>query len=307
MRALVTGSNGFVGRHLVAHLETHGDDVIALDEADGHRVDVTSASAVRRHFRATRPEVVYHLAALSHIGSSWNAPNRVLRVNVEGTANVLRASREFDVQRVVVIGSADEYGRVAEVDLPLDEDAPLQPITPYGASKVAAEFVALQAFLGTGLPVVRVRAFNHTGPGQDGRFVVASIARNVATAERDGDGEIRLGNLEAVRDFSDVRDVVAAYRLLAERAEPGAVYNVCSGRGLAVGEIAAAMLALAGRELKIVIDPALVRPVDVPRLVGNNSRLRAATGWQPRWTFEATAAAVLDDWRARIASGTDAQ
>jgi GDP-4-dehydro-6-deoxy-D-mannose reductase len=300
MRALVTGSHGFVGRHLVAHLRAEGDEVDELDTTAHDRVDVTSAAAVRKRLKAVRPDAVYHLAALSHIGSSWQAPNKVLRVNVEGTLNVLRAAADAAVSRVLVVGSADEYGRVDPGDLPLTEDAPLRPMTPYGASKVAAEFVALQAFLGTGTPVVRVRAFNHTGPGQDERFVVSAIGRHVALAERDGEGEIRLGSLESVRDFTDVRDVVRAYRMLVTNGTVGEVYNVCSGTGRSVAEVADHMLALAGRDLKLVIDPALVRPIEVPRLIGSNARVRAATGWAPTISFDDTLRDVLADWRARL-------
>ncbi|MEY2473430.1 MAG: GDP-4-dehydro-6-deoxy-D-mannose reductase, partial [Actinomycetota bacterium] len=289
-----------VGGHLITHLAESGDEIALLDSSGTDRVDITSASAVRKRIRAERPDAIYHLAALSHIGSSWGAPNKVFRVNAEGTLNVLRAASNANVDRVLVVGSADQYGRVAPEQLPITEDAPLQPMTPYGASKVAAEFVALQAFLGTGLPVVRVRAFNHTGPGQADRFVVSSIARHIAQAERDDEGELRLGSLDPIRDFTDVRDVVRAYRLLIERGVAGEVYNVCSGVGHSIADVADRMLALSERSMKLVVDPSLVRPVEVPALVGNNSRLRAATGWSPIFAFDDTLRALLDDWRARL-------
>jgi len=301
VRALITGSSGFVGHHLAAHLREHGDEVAGLDETDVDRVDITSAGGVRKRMRSVKPDVVYHLAALSHIGASWMAPNRVLRVNSEGTLNVLRAAGEVGAQRVIVVGSADEYGRVDPDALPISESAPLRPITPYGASKASAEILALQSYLGSGVPVIRVRAFNHTGPGQADRFVVAAIARHIARAERDGSGEIRLGNLDPIRDFSDVRDVVRAYRLLAEAGEVGEVYNVCSGVGRTINDVAERMVALSQRSLKLLVDPALVRPVDVPALVGDNTALRAATGWKPEHEFDDTLRDVLDDWRARVA------
>ncbi len=295
MKAVVTGSSGFVGRELVAHLEAAGDEVVGLDRAAG--ADVTDAGALRDLLARHRPHAVYHLAAISHIGGSWSAAAQVFRVNAEGTLNVLVAARDAGVERVLVVGSADEYGVVNDGDLPLTEEAPLRPVTPYGASKVAAEYLGLQSFLGDGLPVIRVRSFNHTGPSQPEHFLVPALARRIATAEREGRKEASVGSLEPVRDFLDVADVVAAYRLLVERGSPGEVYNVCSGVGRRVADIAEALLAMARHAIELVPDPALVRPVDVPRLVGDNTRLRTATGWSATIPFEDTLAAILTRWR----------
>jgi GDP-4-dehydro-6-deoxy-D-mannose reductase len=296
VKALVTGAGGFVGQALVAHLEAAGDVVVGLDRAAGP--DITDGSAVREIVAEHRPDVLYHLAAVTHIGASWDAPLEVFRINAEGTLNVLSACAAAGVDRVLVIGSADEYGAVRPEDLPLSEDAPLRPLTPYGASKVAAEYLALQAFLGERLPVIRVRAFNHTGPAQSDRFMIPGLARRIAAAEREGRKEIPVGSLDPVRDFTNVADVVAAYRLLVERGEPGEVYNVCSGVGRRVADVAEHLLGLARHAIELVPDPALVRPVEVPRLVGDNTRLREATGWQPAISFEDTLAAILDRWRA---------
>lgn len=295
MRALVTGSTGFVGQHLMAHLRAAGDDVTGV-HAD---VDVTELDAVLDTVKAARPEAVYHLAAISHIGDSWDAPAHVFRVNAEGTLNVLRACAVCDVGRVLVVGSADEYGIVEHEWLPLTEDAPLRPATPYAASKVAAEFLALQAFLGDGLPTIRVRSFNHTGPGQADRFVVPALARRIVETRSTGERSLPVGALEPVRDFTDVRDVARAYRLLIEQGEPGAVYNVCSGVGVSVADMVERMLAIAGAELDVEIDPELARPIEIPRLVGDNSRLRAATGWQPEIPLDQTLADVLTDLASR--------
>jgi GDP-4-dehydro-6-deoxy-D-mannose reductase len=296
VKALVTGAGGFVGQALVAHLEAAGDMVVGLDRAAGP--DITDGAAVREVVAGHRPDVLYHLAAVTHIGASWDAPLEVFRINAEGTLNVLSACAAAGVDRVLVIGSADEYGAVRPEDLPLSEDAPLRPLTPYGASKVAAEYLALQAFLGERLPVIRVRAFNHTGPAQSDRFMIPGLARRIAAAEREGRKEIPVGSLDPVRDFTNVADVVAAYRLLVERGEPGEVYNVCSGVGRRVADVAEHLLGLARHAIELVPDPALVRPVEVPRLVGDNTRLREATGWQPAISFEDTLAAILDRWRA---------
>jgi GDP-4-dehydro-6-deoxy-D-mannose reductase len=297
VKAVVTGAAGFVGRHLVAHLEACGDEVTPLDRHGDGAVDVTDADAVRAAVTAAQPDVVFHLAAASHVGDSWSTPGLVLRVNTEGTLHVLRACSEVAAERVVVVGSADVYGAVAESELPLTEDTPSRPLTPYGASKAAADLLALQAFLGDGLATVRVRAFNHTGPGQDERFLVPALAARIARAERAGSSEVALGALEPVRDLSDVRDVVQAYRLLATRGEPGEAYNVCSGRGVSVAEVAERLVQLSESNLRIRIDPALVRPVDVPRLIGDPSRLRAATGWAPVIPLERTLADVLAEAR----------
>ena len=192
-----------------------------------------------------------------------------------------------------MIGSAEEYGLVAPEDLPLREDAPLRPVSPYAASKIAASYLALQAWLGGGLETIRVRAFNHTGPGQSADFLIAALAHRIAAAERDGTDEIPIGSVEPVRDLNDVRDIVRAYRLLAEHGEPGEVYNACSGRGVSVADMAAELLSHARRELRLVQDPDLVRPVDIPRLVGDPTKIHTATGWQPEYALHQTLGDVL--------------
>jgi len=298
VKALVTGAHGFVGRHLVAHLRAEGDDVAVLDHEGEQPVDVTDGPSVTKMVGERRPDVVYHLAAVSHVGQSWDAPERVWRVNAEGTLHVLRACVETGVARVLVVGSADEYGAVDEGALPLAEDAPLRPLTPYGVSKVAADFLALQAFLGSGLATLRVRSFNHTGPGQAPRFLVPGLAARVAAAEREGRDEVAVGALDPVRDLLDVRDVVRAYRLLVERGEAGEAYNVCRGRGVSVADVAGQLLASAQRPLRLAVDPDLVRPVEVPRLVGDPTKLRGAIGWEPQIPLEDTLADVLADARA---------
>jgi GDP-4-dehydro-6-deoxy-D-mannose reductase len=299
MKALITGGSGFVGKYLSLACLAEGDDVVSTDRSGSDALDITERDAVHDAFARHRPEVVYHLAALSHVGESWNDPSRVLRVNVEGTANVLDAARAAEIPRVVVIGSAEEYGRVEERDLPLREDAPLRPSTPYGVSKIAASFLALQSHLAYGYDVVRVRAFSHTGPGQSDRFLIPALAQRIAQAERDGADEIRVGSLDPVRDISDVRDVVRAYRLLALHGHAGAVYNVCSGSGVSVREITERLVAASTRPLRVTVDQALVRPVEVPRLVGEASLLRADTGWSPVYSLDETLGAVLADARTR--------
>lgn len=299
MRAVVTGARGFVGPFLVAHLEECGDAVVGLDRLGPDAIDILDADALRERFIRAHPDVVYHLAALSHVGESWDDPASTFRVNAEGTLQVLTAAAQAGRPRVIVVGTAEEYGTIRPDEVPVSEDLALRPVTPYGAAKASAEMLALQAHLGGGLDTVRVRAFNHTGPGQSPRFLVPALAQRVVEAERDGDGYVAIGNTDPVRDVTDVRDVVRAYRLLAEHGTAGEVYNVCSGTGTSVGAIADALLAQAVRPLTLRPDPALARPVDVPRLVGDNRRLRDATGWAPRIPLSTTLGDVLTAARAR--------
>jgi GDP-4-dehydro-6-deoxy-D-mannose reductase len=299
VRALVTGASGFVGRHLVHHLEGAGDDV-----APFAGVDVTDGAATREAIAAAGPEVVYHLAAQASVGASWSDPAASFRVNAEGTLHVLEACRAAGVDRVLVVSSAEVYGTVGAE--PVREDAPLRPVSPYAASKVAAEYLGLQAHLGTGLGVVRVRPFNHTGPGQGDRFVVPAIARRVVEAERSGSDHVTAGNLDPERDFTDVRDVVAAYRLAVVHGEPGEVYNVCSGAAVTVRALVDALLAHAAVALRVEVDPALVRPADIPRLVGDPGRFAAATGWSPTRPIADTMGEMVAWWRAELDGGRPA-
>jgi GDP-4-dehydro-6-deoxy-D-mannose reductase len=298
VRAAVTGARGFVGRHLTAHLSDAGDDVLALDVDSATPVDVTDLAAMARTLGAIRPDALYHLAARSHVGESWDDVDGVRRVNVGGTANVLRACRDAGVARVLVVGSAEEYG-VVDSDAPIGEDTPLRPASPYARSKADAEALALAAHRDGGLGVVCVRAFNHTGPGQATKFLVPALASRIVAVERSGGRDVAIGNLDPVRDYTDVRDVVRAYRLLALLGEAGAVYNVCSGVGVSVSVIAGALLALAERPMRVVVDPDLVRATDVPILVGDPARLMATTGWSASIPLAQTVADVMADVRSR--------
>lgn len=298
MRALVTGARGFVGSWLTAHLVESGDDVVAID----HEVDITDAEAVRVAMVEAAPDVVYHLAALTNVGRSWTDPGEVLRVNAMGTLYVLEAARGCaHLPRVLVTSSAEVYGAVPPESLPVTEEAPLAPVTPYAAAKVAAEYLGVQAHLAYGLPVVRTRPFNHVGPGQSAAFVVSALAERIVDARRRDATSIMVGNLTARRDLTDVRDVVRAYRLLAERGVPGEVYNVCSGRDISIAEVAARLQALAGTDLRLELDPSLARPVDVPVVRGDPTKLHEATGWAPTFSLDRTLLDVLNQWSDRAA------
>jgi GDP-4-dehydro-6-deoxy-D-mannose reductase len=244
-----------------------------------------------------RPDAVYHLAAMTHVGDSWDDPSQVLRVNVLGTAEILAAARSLAAPaRVLVVSSAEVYGVVTAEQLPLDEHTPTSPASPYAASKLAAEAVALQAWRGYSQPVTVVRPFNHIGPGQSPNFFVPALAKRIVEARRAGAGSLPVGTLSTRRDFTDVRDVVRAYRMLMESGEPGGVYNVCSGRDVSMAEVAQDLLRLAGAALELVTDPTLVRPVDVPVLRGDAGRVHRATGWEPVIPLATTLADVLASW-----------
>ena len=296
MRVLATGSNGFVAQWLLRYLESQGDQVVG----GGAEVDVTDATALTAAITAAAPDAICHLAAQSSVGASWADRAATYQVNTLGALHVVEAALACNrPPRVLLISSAEVYGHVRPEDLPLGEDRPFAPVSPYAASKAAAELIGLQAWLGAGLEVVRARPFNHTGPGQRPDFVVPALAKQVAEAAASGSRVLETGNLEARRDITDVRDVVRAYRELMERGTPGEVYNVCRGEAVSIAEVARLLLTLAGLDLEVTVDPARVRPVDVPELRGDPSRLRAATGWVPAIPLEDTLADVLAFWLDR--------
>ena len=303
VKAFVTGASGFVGRHLVAHLRDCGDEVVPTDRSDGGP-DLLDADGFATLFAEVRPDVVYHLAGQADVAASWLSPIETMRVNVEGTHNILEVARTFGIAKVLTVSSADIYGVVAPEELPIVESAPLRPVSPYAASKAAADLVALQAHLGHGQNVVRARAFNHLGPGQSKSFVGAGFAARIAAAERSGDDELQTGDLTPRRDFTDVRDVVRAYRLLATEGRPGVAYNICSGTSVSIGELAGLLLGLTDARMHLVEDPDLLRPVELPELRGDASLLRRHTGWAPSISLDETLSDVLEDWRLRL---TEAQ
>ncbi len=298
MKIAVTGADGFAGRHLCALLRERGDQPVALlgpgreahpAAASGTPVDVTDAAAVQTALSDSALDAVIHLAGFSSVGKSHEEPGAAFAVNAVGTVNVLRAARG---KRVLVIGSGEMYGAVPP-GTRAAEDHPLRPLSPYAASKVAAEVAALQFHRSYAADVVCARPFNHLGVGQDPAFVVPAFAAQIAEIRR-GRAEplVRVGNLEPVRDFSHVRDVVEAYRLLVEKGRAGEAYNVCSGLGQSIRVLLDELISLAGVQARVEVDPARVRPVELPSLVGNPSKL-LALGWQPRHTARDALAEVL--------------
>jgi GDP-4-dehydro-6-deoxy-D-mannose reductase len=308
---LITGASGFAGRHLAAACAAAGDEAIGISRSgarpvagvEGRACDLLDPAAARAAIAAVRPAVVYHLAARAHVGHSWRDPGGTLHDNLVMTLNVLEAMRaEAPGATVLAVASSEVYGPPER--LPVDETAALRPQNPYAVSKASCDLLAAFYADAHGLRVIRARAFNHAGPGQEPTYAIASFARQVAGALEAGDDPVRIvtGNPETRRDYTDVRDVVRAYRLLAERAEPG-VYNVCSGRSASATELVAALAAAAGVDIEHEVDPALMRRHEVVELRGSFEALRAATGWEPQIPLEATLADTLAWWRQELRAG----
>jgi GDP-4-dehydro-6-deoxy-D-mannose reductase len=314
VRVLITGIAGFVGSHLVDFLQRLPDapDIHGLIKPRGTlpelpssvalwEADLEDAPSVVRARDAAAPDRIVHLAAQSSPQLSWADPSGTYRTNVIGLLNVLEAVRKRGLSpRTLVVGSAEEYGLPDARDLPLREDAPLKPQSPYASSKVAQGFLALQYALAYRLPIIRTRTFHHTGSRRGEAFAESSFARQIAEIEAGlRPPVVHVGNLDAVRDFTDVRDVLRAYWLLMERGQPGEVYNVCSGRGLRIGDLLDLLIRLSGREIEVRVDPQKVRKAEIPEVIGDRSRITAATGWEPDVPLERTLGFLLDGWRAR--------
>ena len=297
MRVLVTGANGFVGRHLCAHLRDAGDAVIEArgPDAEGASIDLTSAASVREAVEAARPEAVIHLAGFSSVAKSHQDPGGAFAVNALGAVHLLTALRDTAPRaRLLLIGSAEMYGAIP-AGVRATEDFPLRPLSPYAASKVAAEVAGLQFHRSAKMEVIAVRPFNHIGSGQAPHFVVPSFARQIAEI-RSGRAPavLRAGDLTPVRDFSHVDDVVEAYALLVRRGVPGESYNVCSGEGRTIRSLLDEMLEIAGVEAHVEVDPAKLRPAEIPSLVGDPAKLRRL-GWSPSRTVGDALRESLDE------------
>jgi GDP-4-dehydro-6-deoxy-D-mannose reductase len=301
MRVAVTGADGFVGRHLCAQLAARGDEVLAMSgpaPGSASGIDVLDGAALRATLAPFRPEALVHLAGISSVARSHEAPLEAFQVNALGTVNVCAAMKAVAPQaRVLLVGSGEMYGALA-AGVRAREDFPLVPSSPYAAAKVAAEVAALQFQRAYGLGVIAARPFNHIGRGQAPAFAVPSFARQLEVIRVQGRaGVLSVGNLEPVRDFSHVLDVVAGYRLLLERGVPGEAYNVCSGVGRTMRSVVEEMIAASGADARIEVDLARVRPVEISSLVGDPSKLRAL-GWESRHSVREALEDALDEARA---------
>lgn len=316
MRALITGAGGFVGGHLCAYLLAHTDWELTGTvypqpvEAEPQprlrlkHADLRDPEGVRTLVGEVQPDYIFHLAAQSFVPTSFADPWDTLENNIRAELNLLEAVCRSDRQvRVLVIGSNEEYGAPRPGELPQTEESPLRPNSPYAVSKVAQDFLGLQYHLAYGLAVVRVRPFNHTGPRQSPRFVVPAFASQIARIEAGlQEAVVKVGNLDAARDFTDVRDIVRAYHLAVTQGEPGEVYNLASGRPQPVRGLLETLLSYSEVEMRVERDPERYRPVDVPVVYGSAEKFRWQTGWEPRIPFEQTLRDTLDYWRGQVAA-----
>jgi GDP-4-dehydro-6-deoxy-D-mannose reductase len=317
MRALVTGISGFVGGHLTEHLVAEGDIVVGLSasgrwpaelahlkqQARIEQFDLVQDDVARLAdiVRRKQPEVIYHLAAQSNPQGSIADPRGTWTPNFWGSFNLLEAVKSSgQTPRVVLVSSGVCYGNPPPELIPVREDCPLRPNNPYAASKAAVDLLAIQHYLTSGTSAVIVRPFNHAGPRQSPRYVLAALAVQVAQVESGRSTRLEVGNLDVIRDFTDVRDVVRGYRLLAQAGQPGEVYNLGSGSGTKIADALEHLQSLAKIPIEVHIDPAKVRPVDQPMLIADASKLRTAVGWEPRYSIQSTLTDMLESARKSL-------
>ena len=314
MRALITGIAGFVGAHLAEAIRAETDwevwgvvigSVERASAISGARIltaDLREPEQARVLVEAARPDWVFHLAAQAYVPQSWADPWDTYQTNIRSQLNLLDSLGQLGPNaRVLVVSSNEVYGYARAEDLPLGENAPLRPNSPYAVSKLAQDFMGLQYFLDRKMPIIRVRPFNHIGPRQNERFVAPSFAKQIVEIERGRRKPVlRLGNMTAQRDFTDVRDMVRAYILAIQKGEPGDVYNIGSGRARSVREMLDIMLANTPIKIAEETDLAKFRPSDTPISYADPSKFKRQTGWEPRLSFEQTCVDILNDWRARI-------
>ena len=314
MRILITGVGGFVGGHLLQHIlettpeaEVHGTILPGTRQPNNpmlqcHAIDLKQADIVYQLIRAVRPDHIYHLAAQASPRASFDAPWETLENNILSQLNIIKACISAGIApRILIISSAEIYGPVQPDQLPITEDSPLRPTSPYGVSKVAQDMLGLQYHLSHDLPIIRVRPFNHIGPGQSRGFVAIDFAIQIARIEVGQQAPImEVGNLSAQRDFTDVRDVVRAYGMLLDKGLPGEVYNVASNQSYSIQMLLDTLRGYSNTAIEVHTDPARMLPVDVPIIRGDFSRLQQTTGWKPTIPFERTLQDVLNDCRQRV-------
>jgi GDP-4-dehydro-6-deoxy-D-mannose reductase len=308
---LITGITGFAGGHLAQILLDRGDSLVGVARHTqtglGHlrqavtliSADLSDPAAVTSLLNDIRPEAIYHLAGQAFVPTAWADPWGTLENNIRPQLNILQAMiRQNSPARLLIVASNQVYGEVEAGQLPIDEDTPLRPNNPYGVSKVAQDMLALQYHLSHGLDVLRVRAFNHIGPRQNPVFVAASFARQIAQIEAGIiEPSIRVGNLTAKRDFTDVTDVMRAYALLVDHGEAGEAYNVGAGQAHSIQYLLDVLLSYSNASINIEQDPSRMRPSDVDSVYADISKLQAKTGWEPNVKFEDSLRSVLDYWR----------
>ncbi|MGB3563847.1 MAG: GDP-mannose 4,6-dehydratase [Thermoanaerobaculia bacterium] len=318
MRVLITGITGFAGSHLADYLlaekpevEIFGikrwrsrmENIAHLEgQVQLREADLRDYTSIHRVLDEVRPDAIFHLAAQSFVPTSWRAPAETLSTNIIGQTYIFEAVRALQLDPTIQIaGSSEEYGRVLPDEVPIKETNPLRPLSPYAVSKVAQDLLAYQYFESYGLKTVRTRGFNHTGPRRGDVFVTSNFAKQIASIEAElQEPVIRVGNLESVRDFTDVRDTVRAYWLAVEKGRPGEVYNIASGREITIRQLLDKLVELSRTRVEIEVDPERLRPSDVEVLIGDASKFHADTGWEPTIPLEQTLEDLLDFWRERV-------
>lgn len=315
-RALITGIAGFAGSHLAELLLTKGYEIYGLCrprsktdhiESIKSKLHLEDADLLDSHSLYTtisriKPDYIFHLAAQSFVPTSWVSPSVTLEVNIVGSANLYEAVRQVGIDPVIQIAcSSEEYGLVYPNEIPIKETNPLRPQSPYAVSKLAMDYLGYQYYCSYKMKIVRTRGFNHTGPRRGETFVSSNFAKQIAAIEK-GKQEpiIRVGNLDAQRDWTDVRDMVRGYLIAVEKCEPGDVYNICTGKGVLIKDMLDMLLSFSKVKVTVAEDSARMRPSDVPVLIGDNTKFVKKTGWKPEIPFKKTMEDLLDYWRVRI-------
>ena len=317
MKILITGINGFVGSHMAEFLlkmenvEVSGviynsDDTYNIthirNKLELFETDVQNFSEVKDVIAKVLPDKIYHFAAQSLVHKSFSAPNETMSVNINGQLNVFEAVRALNINPFIqVVGSSDEYGLVNKDETPITEDNPLRPLSPYAVSKVAQDLLGYQYFKSYGLNIIRTRSFNHTGIRRPDNFVLSSFAKQIALIEKDKqEPVIYTGNIDVVRDFSDIKDIINAYWLCLEKGKPGEVYNICSGKAIAVKDALNMLLSLTNKKIETKQDPKRLRESDAPIITGDSTKFQKQTGWKPQIPLENTLGDLLNWWREKV-------
>jgi GDP-4-dehydro-6-deoxy-D-mannose reductase len=318
MNVLITGITGFAGSHLAEYIlashpgvKVHGivrwrsrmDNIAGiLGQVELHEADLKDMVSLKKVLAASRPELIFNLAAQSFVPTSWRLPAETFMINAVGQLNLFESVLDLKLDpRIQIAGSSEEYGMVHADEVPMKESNPLRPLSPYAVSKVAQDLMGYQYFKSYGLKVVRTRGFNHTGPRRGDVFVTSNFSKQVAEIEKGKrDPVIHVGNLDAKRDFTDVRDMVRAYWLAAEKGEPGDVYNLGTGTAISMHRLLDMLSALSRTKFRIQVDPDRLRPSDVQILQADSTKFRKLTGWAPTIPFEKTLSDLLDYWRERV-------
>ena len=318
MNILITGITGFTGSHLAEYLlkqkkhkvfgtyrwRSRMENIIQIQNRISlYECDLKDSSSTTGVIKKVKPDMIFHLAAQSYVPMSWTAPAETLSTNILCELNIFEAVRGLGLTDCLIhiAGSSEEYGMVLPNEIPIKETNPLRPLSPYGVSKVTQDLLGYQYFKSYGLKIFRTRAFNHTGPRRGDVFVTSNFSKQIVEIEKGKRKPvISVGNLDAVRDFADVRDVVRAYYLVLEKGKPGEVYNVCKGKGYKIKEVLDILVSLSDDKIETKTDVHRLRPSDVELLIGDPSKIRKAVGWKPEIPFKKTMKDLLDYWRERI-------